>query len=127
VKSWRTGHRYCQRWPSRQAMAAIRAKVRAISAPRARLKWPIQKIVGELNPVLRGWANYFRWGNSGKKFGQIESYVIQRLALFDSKKHQRKGRRWTEVHTRAWVWVWGLGVYRLSGTIRYVLPATARP
>jgi RNA-directed DNA polymerase len=120
VKSWRTGRYYCQRWPSRRAMAAIRAKVRAISAPRARLKWPMQRVVGELNPVLRGWANYFRWGNSGKKFGQIESYVHQRLALFDSKKHQRKGRRWTQVHTRAWVW--GLGVIASLGRSAMCLP-----
>ena len=84
---------------------------------------PIGDLVAELNPVLRGWGNYIRWGNSGRKFSQIDAYVHERLALFDSKKHQKVGRRWAEVHTVSWFH--GLGVHRLSGTVRYDLPATA--
>lgn len=122
VKSWRTGRYYCQRWPSRRAMAAVRAKVRAATAPRDRLPWPIHVVVGELNPILRGWGNYFRWGNSTRQFDQIDGYVRERLALFDSKKRHRSGRRW-EVHSAAWMQA--LGVHRLSGTIRYGAPATA--
>src|SRR5439155_1931110 len=57
VKSWRYESWYCQRWPSRRAMASIRGKVKAITAPRSRLKWPIGALVAELNPVLRGWGN----------------------------------------------------------------------
>jgi hypothetical protein len=44
----------------------------------------------------------FRWGNSARKFSQIDDYVRERLALFDSKKRQRSGRRWEEVHSKAW-------------------------
>src|SRR5215470_3229716 len=54
VKSWRTGGYWCQRWPSRRAMAGIRAKIKEIAAPRTRLKEPIGVIVEELNRVLRG-------------------------------------------------------------------------
>lgn len=43
-----------------------------------------------------------RWGNSARKFSQIDDYVRERLALFDSKKRQKPGRRWGEVHTYAW-------------------------
>src|SRR2546427_10239215 len=102
VKSHRYARWYCQRWPSGRAMASIRAKVKQITAPRYRLKWPIGDLVAELNPVLRGWGNYFRWGNSAKKFSQIDDYVRERLALFDSKKRQRSGRRWEEVYSKAW-------------------------
>ena len=123
VKSRRSGRWYCQRWPSGRAMAAIRARIKAITAPRSRLKWPITWLVGELNTVLRGWGNYFRWGNSGKKFTQIDSYVQERLALFDSKKRRRSGRGWQQIHT--WTWYRRLGVHRLSGRVRYGLPATA--
>lgn len=56
-------------------MAAIRAKIKSITAPRYRLTWQIGRLVEELNPVLRGWGNYFRWGNSAKRFTQIDSYV----------------------------------------------------
>ena len=123
VKSPKYGKWYCQNWPSRRAMAAIRAKVKATTAPRARLKWPIGKVVAELNPVLRGWSNYFRWGNSAKQFAQIDHYVHERLALFDSKKRQKSGRRWGQVHTLAWFLT--LGVFLLNGTVRYGPTATA--
>lgn len=125
VKSRRHGRWYCQRWPSGRAMAAIRARIKAITAPRSRLTWPIGRLVEELNPVLRGWSNYFRWGNSAKKFTQIDSYVQERLALFDSKKRGRRGRGWQQMHT--WTWFRRLGVYRLSGRVRYGCPATATP
>jgi len=122
VKSWRTGRQYCNRWPSQRAMASVRAKIKEITAPRSRLPWAAERLVAELNPVLRGWGNYFRWGNSTKKFVQIDSYVHERLALFDSKKHQRPGRRWGTAHAHEWLNT--LGVHRLTGTIRYVSSAT---
>jgi RNA-directed DNA polymerase len=124
VRSRKYGKWYCQRWPSGRAMAAIRAKVKATTAPRSRLKQPIGNLVAELNPVLRGWCNYFRWGNSAKKFSQVDAYVWERLALFDSKKRQNAGRRWGEEH--AYAWATGLGVYRLSGKVRYTQSAIVR-
>jgi len=123
VKSRKYGKWYCQRWPSARAMASIRAKVKAITAPRSRLKQPIDVLVAELNPVLRGWGNYFQWGNSTLKFSQIDRYVHERLALFDSKKRQTRGRRWGVAHAAAWYG--GLGVFNLSGMIRYSQHAIA--
>ena len=32
-------------------------------------------VVADLNPVLRGWGAYFRYGNSNRKFAAIDSYV----------------------------------------------------
>jgi group II intron reverse transcriptase/maturase len=123
VKSWRTGKYSCQRWPSRRAMTSIRTKIKEIAAPRWRLKEPIGVIVDELNRVLRGWGNYFRWGNSTHQFSQIDIYVRERLALFDSKKRGKHGRRWGQVHTTAWYA--RFGIFTLSGTVRYICNATA--
>jgi len=102
VRSWKYRKRYCHRWPSKRAMASIRAKIKAITAPRDRLKWPTHALVQELNPVVRGWGNYFRWGNSTRQFTQVDSYVRERLALHDSKRRGKQGRRWGQVHTYAW-------------------------
>ncbi len=123
VMSWRTGKYSCQRWPSQRAMASIRAKVKEITSPRWRLKQNIGVIVGELNSVLRGWANYFRWGNSSRHFSWIDHYVCERLALFDSKKRRKSGRRWGQVHTTNWFA--RLGILTLSGAVRYHSSATA--
>ena len=125
VKSWKTGRYSCQRWPSRKAMAGLRTKIKEIAAPRWRLKEPIADIVSEFNRVLRGWCNYFRWGNSARQFSWIDEYVRERLALFDSKKRGKHGRRWGRAHDHAWFG--RLGIFTLSGTIRYPGTATATP
>ena len=36
-------------------------------------------LVQDLNPVLRGWGNYFRTGNAARKFNQVDRYVVSRL------------------------------------------------
>ena len=36
-------------------------------------------MIAELNPILRGWGNYFRTGNAADKFIQIDRYVAWRL------------------------------------------------
>ena len=119
-ESWkRRGRWYLQKWPSPRAMASIRGKIRERTDRRlARL--PLERVVENLNPVLRGWGAYFRYGNSAAKFDAIDTYVNQRLAILASTKHGLRGWNWTTRFDHGWIT--GLGVYRLSGTIR---PTTA--
>ncbi len=110
-------HRYyVQRWPGRKAMQAIRDKVHAIAGGRQGLNRNLKQVIQELNPVLRGWGNYFRVGNSSKQLHMVDSFVWQRLCLFMSKKHGRSGRgwaeRWRHVDPRC------EGLHQLSGTVR---------
>lgn len=121
VVSRRWHKRFCQQWPSLRAMCAVRTKINAITGPRNRLKWPIRDVVLELNPVLRGWGNYFGRGNSAKKFAQIDSHVYDRLARFDNKKRGKAGRGGERHHSE---WYSHLGVHVLNGTIRYTSAAT---
>ena len=87
------GRWYLQKWPSRRAMASIRGTIRARTERRyARL--PLKSAVEDLNRALRGWGNYFRYGNSARKFAQIDSYVNERLAILASAKHGLQGRNW---------------------------------
>ena len=68
-------------------------------------------------PHLARLGAYFRYGNSARKFADIDSYVHERLAIFASTKHGlRYHRNWTRRFT--WAWLRGLGVYRLSGGVR---------
>ena len=108
---------YLHRWPSQTAMARVRAKVRERTG-RNRAGTDIRDLIAELNPVLRGWGNYFRTGNAGTKFRQIDWYVVGRLRGLMIKKRGRNLRagqadQWTEQ------WFNGHGLYRLRGTIRY--------
>ena len=46
-----------------------RSRPRSSSArPDVCAAWPLDDVVADLNPVLRGWGNYFRRGNSSRKF-----------------------------------------------------------
>jgi RNA-directed DNA polymerase len=127
VESWRQpGRRFLWMWPGRPAMERVRERVKAITAPRQRLLLPLQRLIAELNPVLRGWGAYFRVGNSGRHFIQIDSYVRERLVLFLSKKTRRSGRNWEGRYT--WAYYQRLGVFRLSGTVvrRTAAPTATR-
>ena len=97
-------------------MTSIRGKVRALTAPR-RVGVDLGVVVEDLNPVLRGWGTYFRQGNSSAKFGAIDAYVHERMATLASRKHSLPGRNWTDRFT--WEWMGSIGIYRLTGTVRY--------
>jgi RNA-directed DNA polymerase len=117
IESWKwRGRWYLQRWPSTRAMNSIRAKIRALT-DRRYVTLPIHEVVARLNPVIRGWGNYFRAGNSARKFHQIDSYLHERLAILTANKHQKSGRRWATDYDAAWFD--RLGVHTLGGTVRY--------
>ena len=119
-ESWkRRGRWYLQKWPSPRAMASVRGKIRERTDRRlARL--PLEWAIENLNPVLRGWGRYFRYGNSAAKFAAIDSYVNERLAILASAKHGLQGRNW--VSRFNYEWATSLGIYRLTGTVK---PTTA--
>jgi group II intron reverse transcriptase/maturase len=114
-RKWR-GRWYLNRWPSPRAMASIRAKVKQRTARRF-ASLSLEAVVESLNPVLRGWGAYFRYGNSSQKFSAIDSYVHLRMATLASTKHGLHGRNWATRFTYGWMT--DLGVYRLSGKVRY--------
>jgi RNA-directed DNA polymerase len=108
---------YLQRWPSQRAMRRVREKVKAKTG-RNRVGADIRDVIADLNPLLRGWGNYFRTGNASYKFRQIDYYVVGRLHSLMRKKHGRNlhagvADQWTED------WFNGHGLYRLCGTVRY--------
>src|SRR4029077_16982010 len=82
---------YLHRWPSQTALARVRAKVREHTG-RNRVGVDIGDVIADLNPVLRGWGNYFRTGNAGIKFVQIDRYVVWRLFRLMVKKRGRNLR-----------------------------------
>jgi group II intron reverse transcriptase/maturase len=117
VESWRwRGKHYLQSWPSDRAMSSIRAKIRD-RTDRRHVGRSVDQVVADLNPVLRGWAGYFRRGNSARKFNHIDSYVHLRLAIFASTKHGLQGRNWQRRFNRSWLR--DLGVYQLVGKVRH--------
>lgn len=108
---------FLHRWPSQRSMQRIRQRVRELT-PRSRCHADLRTIIADLNPVLRGWGQYFRTGNAATRFIQVDGYVWRRLR---DLRRKRQGRnlpgdaavRWTREYFES------LGLYRLRGTIRY--------
>ena len=109
------------RWPSRQAMAHARQRIRELT-DRSRLQLPVEQVVRDVNRFLRGWAGYFRYGNSARAFDKITFHALVRVGGFVTNRHKRRGGY-------GW-WVINqspdrLGLINLNGTI--VAPRPHRP
>ncbi len=109
---------YLHRWPSQRAMNRLRDKVRDRTGRNRVGVKDIREVIADLNPILRGWGNYFRTGNAADKFRQADDYVVRRLRSLMVKK---RGRNLHAGQADAWTEEWfnGHGLYRLRGTIRY--------
>jgi len=112
---------FLARWPSRKAVQHARDRIRQLTA-RSRLKVSVEHIVQDVNAFLRGWAGFFRYGNSARMFDKIGKYALMRLALFVAKRHKR-GRSW------GWSLLYRspdhLGLISLNGTV--IAPRPNRP
>jgi group II intron reverse transcriptase/maturase len=108
---------FLQRWPSQRSMKRIRQRVKELT-PRGRCHADIRDVIVQLNPVLRGWGNYFRTGNAAIRFNQLDSYGWRRL---QSLRVQRKGRHLRPGEWQRWSreYFWNLGLFRLRGTVQY--------
>ena len=82
---------FLARWPSDRAMRRARDRITELTV-RSRLRLPVEEVVKDLNRFLRGWAAYFRYGNSAARFHKIAQHARLRLALFIGKRHQRGAR-----------------------------------
>ena len=108
------GVAFLARWPTDRAMQHARDRIRELTE-RRRMLLRVEYIVEDVNRFLRGWAAYFRYGNSALRFEKVRSYALMRIAGFLAKKHRR---------TRAfgrWVIAFAsdnqLGLIRLDGTV----------
>jgi RNA-directed DNA polymerase len=79
--------RYVYTYPSRAALAAVKAKVR--SATRGTTNQSLSELVNRLNPVLRGWTNYHRHGASSKTFSYLSAFTWRRVWIWLRHKHPK--------------------------------------
>jgi RNA-directed DNA polymerase len=114
----RVSGKLLHRWPSTRSMRRIRQKVKVrTGSSRGGVK-DIKVVIDDLNPVLRGWGNYFRTGNAADKFIEIDHYVWRRLTHLLARRH---GRNLKPDQVEQWTndWFKEQGLHRLRGTIRY--------
>jgi len=68
---------FCYGFPTAKAMSHVRQRVREELGSDVRR--PLREVIKYLNPILRGWSEYYRWFNSAHHFRKIDKYVVFKL------------------------------------------------
>lgn len=78
--------------PSKKSMQELRSKVKQV--------WLVNKsqnidtLISKLNPIIRGWANYFRIGVSSEAFSRIDNWMFSREKRYAKRMHPNKSDSW---------------------------------
>ncbi len=86
---------------------------------------PLARVIEAINPVLRGWVQYFAIGHSSRCFSYIRDWVEQKVRRHLMRVRNRRGIGWKRWSRR---WLYGaLGLYG-DYRIRYLgAPPKALP
>lgn len=93
--------------PCTSGVRRFREKVKGIIKSSRGL--PAHVLIGRLNPVLRGWCNYYRHTASSRTFRQLHDWLFQELWRYLRQTHHRKSGTWlanryfTEYRGKGWV------------------------
>ena len=74
-------------YPSKQALATVTRKVRSLT--RRHQHRTLANLLNRVNPVLRGWCNYFRHGVSSRTFSYLDHFTWWRIVRWLRKRHPR--------------------------------------
>ena len=61
---------------------------------RKHVSWPVEKVIAKINPILRGWVNYFRVGHSSSCFYMVKRWVEKKVRQHLMRARGRKGFGW---------------------------------
>ena len=79
--------------PKLKKRTALFEKLREIF--RTHLSWPVETVIAKINPILRGWVNYFRVGHSSICFGVVKRWLEEKVRRHLMRARGRKGFGWT--------------------------------
>ena len=80
-----------------EALASIKRKVKALTG-RSTINLALSELIAALNPVVRGWVNYYRHAAAKRTFGYLDHYVWWRVGRWLRKKHPRM--TWKQIKRR---------------------------
>ncbi|MFC9332050.1 group II intron maturase-specific domain-containing protein [Kitasatospora sp. NPDC057015] len=80
------GRRVVLTIPSKSALASVMHKIKRLTE-RGTTLLSLEAVLRTVNPVLRGWAAYFRYGASKKTFSYLGHYAWWRMILWIRRKH----------------------------------------
>jgi len=90
------GKRMVYTYPSKKALASVKGKVRSLT--RRHKHRTLADLLRAVNPLLRGWCNYFRHGVSARTFAYVDNFAWWRTVGWIRKRHA--GLNWGTLRRR---------------------------
>ena len=116
----KSGRKLPYMMPSKKAMEKVKDAIRVITCRKSAYEGLEQK-VEKLNPLIRGWRNYFQHGNSTKRFKQLDEYVWMKLwRRVYYRRKQKKYRGHVLYGFRKWYATSGIEYFYYLNKKRYV-------
>ena len=115
-----------QKWrphfaPKLKKRTALFAKLREIF--RRYASQPIGRVIELINPILRGWVNYFAVGHSSRCFSMVKDWVEKKARRHLMRVRKRRGFGWKRWSSE---WLYGtLGLFNEYRVLRVAPPAKA--
>jgi RNA-directed DNA polymerase len=88
TKKWRVNYQ-----PKMQARVKVMDKIRDVF--RRHESQPLTRVRDLINPILKGWVQYFKIGNSGKVFGYVKDWLTRKIRRHLMRAKGRHGFGWT--------------------------------
>ena len=101
--------------PRMKARTALLRKLRDVF--RRHQSQPVDRVIYLINPILTGWVNYFRIGNSSRCFGYVKDWVEKKIRCHLMRSRKRRGFGWDR-WSRAWFYK-TLGLFNDYGVRHY--------
>jgi RNA-directed DNA polymerase len=115
------GKQFLSKTPRMKKRKQLVAKVREIIRRAGRKK--VNAVIQEINPVLKGWVDYFRMAHASRTFRYVKGYVERRVRRFAMRQRSRRGFGWKKWSNEVIYGKWGLfSDYK----IRYYRPPSER-
>ena len=64
---------------------------------------PVGRVIAKINPILRGWVNYFRIGNAARCFAFVRDWVEKKVRRHLMRARNRRGFGWKR-WSREWIY-----------------------
>jgi RNA-directed DNA polymerase len=108
--------------PSREAMAEIKAEIKALTC-RNNLRLPKEVLIRKLNELVRGWTGYFYYGNCSRDLTKLKEFLDERVRIYLRRKHAKKSRGY-KAYPYQYLYK-TLGLYKIPTTAPWTQTAKA--
>ncbi len=102
-RPWRGSKRVAYTFPCERALRGVMHRIKTLTKPNT-TSLSLDRLIHALNPILRGWANYYRHAASKRCFAYLSHYLWWRVMRWLRRKHPRL--TWKQIRRQYWGHNW---------------------